>query len=206
MGRDKMEMAMKLILASGNKGKLREFREILEPMGIEIVSQAEAGCDLDVDETGETFEDNAFLKASAICAAAGLPAVADDSGLCVDALGGAPGVHSARFGGGKAWTDEQKYMYLLEKLDGVTDRRARFVSCICCVFPDGTVLRARGECPGRILDGPVGSGGFGYDPVFAPEGCDGTFASLGEEVKNKISHRARALAAFAKELESYADR
>lgn len=191
----------RFILASGNKGKLREFREILEPMGIEIVSQKEAGFDLDVAETGETFEENAFLKASAVCAASGLPAVADDSGLCVKALDGAPGVHSARFGGGKAWTDEQKYLYLLEKLSGVTDREAKFVSCICCVFPDGSVLRARGECPGRILESPVGSGGFGYDPVFCPEGYEGSFASLGEEVKNKISHRARALAAFAKELE-----
>lgn len=197
---------MKLILASGNQGKLREFREILEPLGVEIVSQAQAGYDLDVEETGETFEENAYLKASAVCSASGLPAVADDSGLCVDALGGAPGVHSARFGGGKSWTDEQKYMYLLEKLSGVSDRGARFVSCVCCVFPNGDVLRARGECPGRLLQAPEGSGGFGYDPVFAPEGYEGSFASLGEDVKNRISHRARALAAFRKELESYADR
>ncbi len=196
----------RFILASGNKGKLREFREILEPMGIEIVSQAEAGLDMDVEETGDTFEENAWLKASAVCAAAGLPAVADDSGLCVDALDGAPGVHSARFGGGKSWTDAQKYMYLLEKLAGVRDRGAKFVSCICCVFPDGDVLRARGECPGHILEAPVGSGGFGYDPVFCPEGYAGSFASLGEDVKNRISHRARALAAFSKELEKYADR
>ena len=191
----------RFILASGNRGKLREFREILEPMGVEIVSQAEAGFDIDVAETGETFEENAYLKASAICAAAGLPAVADDSGLCVKALDWGPGVHSARFGGGKAWTDEQKYMYLLEKLSGVADREAKFVSCICCVFPDGRVLRARGECPGCILEAPVGTGGFGYDPVFCPEGHEGSFASLGEDVKNRISHRARALAAFAKELE-----
>ena len=197
---------MRFILASGNKGKLREFREILEPMGIEIVSQKEAGFDIDVAETGESFEENAFLKASAICAASGLPAVADDSGLCVKALDWGPGVHSARFGGGKSWTDQQKYLYLLEKLAGVTDRTAKFVSCICCVFPDGDVLRDRGECPGRILDEPQGTGGFGYDPVFCPEGYNSSFASLGEEVKNKISHRARALAAFAKELESYADR
>lgn len=197
---------MKLILASGNRGKLREFREILEPLGVEIVSQKEAGYDLDVDETGSTFEENAYLKAAAICAASGLPAVADDSGLCVDALDGAPGVHSARFGGGKSWTDAQKYMYLLEKLAGVSDRAAKFVSCVCCVFPNGDVLRARGECPGRILELPEGNGGFGYDPVFAPEGYEGSFASLGEDVKNRISHRARALAAFRKELESYADR
>ncbi len=197
---------MKLILASGNKGKLREFEEILEPLGIEIVSQKDAGFDLDVDETGETFEENAYLKAAAICAASGLPAVADDSGLCVKALDGAPGVLSARFGGGKAWTDEQKYLYLLERLEGVSDRSAKFVSCIACVFPNGDVLRSRGECPGRILEAPEGSGGFGYDPVFAPEGYEASFASLGQQVKNQISHRARALAAFRKELESYAHR
>ena len=197
---------MKLILASGNKGKLREFKEILEPLGVEIVSQAEAGCDLDVAETGDTFEENAYLKASAICAATGLPAVADDSGLCVDALDGAPGVLSARNGGGKAWTDQQKYEYLLEQMRGRTDRSAKFVSCICCVFPNGDTLRARGECPGRILEAAAGSQGFGYDPVFAPDGYDASFGQLGPEVKNAISHRARALARFRKELEDYVDR
>ena len=196
----------RFILASGNKGKLREFREILEPMGYEIMSQKEAGYDLDVAETGDTFEENAYLKASAVCAASGLPAIADDSGLCVKALDWGPGVYSARFGGGKDWTDEQKYRYLLEKLEGEPDREAKFVSCICCAFPNGDVLRARGECPGRILTAPEGAGGFGYDPVFAPDGYGASFASLGQEVKNRISHRARALAAFAKELSSYADR
>ncbi len=197
---------MKLILASGNGGKLREFREILGPLGVEIVSQREAGYDLDVAETGESFEANAFLKASAICAASGLPAVADDSGLCVAALGGAPGVRSARYGGGKAWTDRQKYEYLLEQMAGKTDRAAKFVSCICCVFPNGDTLRAQGECPGRILRAAAGDGGFGYDPVFAPDGYDRSFGQLGPAVKNAISHRARALAAFRKELESYVDR
>lgn len=197
---------MKLILASGNLGKLREFREILEPLKIEILSQTEAGIAMDVAETGETFEENAQLKATAICAASGLPAVADDSGLCVKALDWGPGVYSARFGGGKSWTDEQKYQYLLAKLSGVTDREAKFVCCVCCVFPDGDVLRARGECPGHILEAPMGTGGFGYDPVFCPEGYNGSFASLGEEIKNHISHRARALAAFSKELEKYVDR
>ncbi len=197
---------MKLILASGNRGKLREFREILEPLGVQIVSQAEAGFDLDVAETGDTFEENAFLKASAICAASDLPAVADDSGLCVDALDGAPGVLSARYGGGKAWTDQQKYEYLLDQMRDKADRSAKFVSCICCVFPGGDILRARGECPGRILTAPAGTEGFGYDPVFAPEGYDESFGQLGPAVKNSISHRARALAAFRKELESYVDR
>lgn len=198
---------MKFILASNNKGKFREFRQILEPLGITVTPQAAAGVDVEVNETGDTFEQNAYLKASAIAALTGIPAVADDSGLCVEALGEAPGVHSARFGGGKAWTDEQKYMYLLEKLKGIQNRRAKFVCCICCAFPQGDVLRARGECPGRILETPAGAGGFGYDPVFAPEGYSESFAQLGETVKNRISHRARALAAFEKELERYnADR
>ena len=197
---------MTFILATNNMGKVREFKEILEPLGIGVVPQAVAGIDFEVNETGDTFEENAYLKASTIAQCTQFPAVADDSGLCVDALDGAPGVHSARFGGGKDWTDKQKYEYLLEKLEGVTERGAKFVSCICCVFPNGDILRARGECPGRILTAPAGDAGFGYDPVFAPEGYDQSFGQLGEEVKNRISHRARALAAFRKELENYADR
>ena len=191
---------MKLILATGNKGKLRELKEILEPLGYEILSQGELGLDLDVEETGETFEENAFLKADAVLQATGHAAVADDSGLCVEALGGAPGVHSARYGGGKAWTDKQKYEYLLEQMEGVADRRAKFVSCIVCLFPNGERIAVRGECPGRILDAPAGDAGFGYDPVFAPEGYDASFGQLGQEVKNTLSHRARALAALAERL------
>lgn len=192
---------MTFILASNNMGKLREFRGILEPLGIGIVPQALAGIDFEVNETGDTFEENAYLKASAVAAVTHFACVADDSGLCVDALGGAPGVHSARFGGGKDWTDRQKYEYLLEKLAGVEDRSARFVCCISCVLPDGRQLTARGECPGRILTEPRGDAGFGYDPVFAPEGYDRSFAELGEDVKNTLSHRARALAAFREKLE-----
>ncbi len=191
---------MKLILATGNKGKVREFREILEPLGYEILSQGELGLDLDVEETGETFEDNALLKASAVLQATGHAAVADDSGLCVEALNGAPGVHSARYGGGKAWTDKQKYEYLLEQMKGVADRRAKFVSAIVCLFPDGEKIAVRGECPGRILEAPAGDAGFGYDPVFAPEGYDASFGQLGQEVKNTLSHRARALAALRERL------
>ncbi len=192
---------MTFILASNNMGKLREFKEILAPMDIGVVPQALAGVDFEVNETGDTFEENAFLKASAVAEVTRFPAVADDSGLCVEALEGAPGVHTARFGGGKDWTDEQKYMYLLEKLEGAENRRAKFVSCICCVFPGGKSITARGECPGRILPAPRGSEGFGYDPVFAPEGYDESFAELGQEIKNQISHRARALAVFREELE-----
>lgn len=189
------------ILASNNQGKYREFKEILEPLGFAIVPQAIAGVNFEVNETGDTFEENAFLKASSISQYTNFPAIADDSGLCVDALDGAPGVHTARFGGGKDWTDEQKYLYLLERMDGVADRSAKFVSCICLYLPGGRVITARGECPGRILEAPAGQAGFGYDPVFAPEGYDTSFGELGTDVKNKISHRARALAAFRAELE-----
>ena len=192
---------MTFILASNNRGKLREFKEILEPFAIGLVPQAVAGVDFEVNETGYTFEENAYLKASTVAQFTNFPAVADDSGLCVEALGGAPGVYSARFGGGKDWTDKQKYEYLLKCMEGKEDRRAKFVSCICCVFPNGRILRVRGECPGRILTAPEGEGGFGYDPVFAPEGYDSSFAGIGEEEKNKISHRARALARFREELE-----
>ncbi len=192
---------MTFILASNNPGKLREFRQLLAPLGVGLVPQAMAGIDFEVNETGDTFEENAFLKASAVAEVTRFPAVADDSGLCVDALGGAPGVHTARFGGGKEWTDAQKYEYLLEKLEGAEDRRAKFVSCICCAFPGGKTIYARGECPGRILSAPAGDAGFGYDPIFAPEGYDQSFAQLGQEIKNQISHRARALAVFREELE-----
>ena len=193
---------MILVLASNNAGKLREFREILAPLDITVVPQSAVGADFEVNETGDTFEENAYLKASSVVSFSHFPVVADDSGLCVDALDGAPGVHTARFGGGKDWTDEQKYEYLLEKMQGVTDRGARFVSAICCILPGGRILRTRGECPGRILTAPrKGECGFGYDPVFCPEGYEQSFAVLGEDVKNRISHRARALAAFREELE-----
>ena len=189
------------ILASNNQGKYREFKAILEPLGFSLVPQAVAGVDFEVNETGDTFEENAFLKASTIAEYTNFPAIADDSGLCVAALDGAPGVHTARFGGGKDWTDEQKYRYLLERLEGAEDRSAKFVSCICLVMPGGRTVTARGECPGRIAAEPAGDGGFGYDPVFIPEGYEEPFGVLGTDVKNKISHRARALAAFRAELE-----
>ena len=127
---------MKIILASNNKGKLREMRELLAELGIEVLSQREAGFDIEVEETGTTFEENSYLKASAITALSGLPAVADDSGLMVDHLGGEPGVYSARYTGNHEDSDIDRYMYLLKKMEGVTDRRAKFVSALCCTFPN----------------------------------------------------------------------
>lgn len=191
---------MKLVLASKNQKKLRELREILSAQGVEVVSEADVGVDVDVEETGTTFEENALLKARAVCEASGLPAVADDSGLCVDALGGAPGVYSARYGG-PGLDDVGRYQLLLENMRGMLDRRCKFVSAICCCFPDGEVITARGECPGTLAYAPRGEDGFGYDPVFFLPERKKTFAELKAEEKNAISHRGRALEEFRSKLE-----
>ena len=196
-------MDMELILASNNAGKLREMRQLLSEMGVKVLSQREAGCDFEVEETGSSFEENAFLKASAVTHATGRPAVADDSGLMVDALDGAPGIYSARFSGSHDDSDETRCRYLLQKLEGVSNRRAKFVCCVCCTFPNGDILRARGECPGEILTQPRGDGGFGYDPVFRPDGYEQSMAELETDVKNQISHRGQAVRKFREELEKY---
>ena len=194
---------MRMILASNNKKKLLEMQTLLANLGVELLSQRDAGCAFEVEETGTSFEENAYLKASAVTAATGEIAVADDSGLMVDALDGAPGVYSARFTGNHEDTDEQRCRFLLQKLEGVSARSAKFVSTICCTFPNGDVLRARGECPGKIAFAPSGSGGFGYDPVFIPDGYDCTMAELGSAVKNEIAHRGRAIRSFKEELKQY---
>ena len=194
---------MKLILASNNKGKVVEFREILAGTGIEVIPQREAGCDFEVDETGDTFEENAFLKAEAAMKATGLPAVSDDSGLEVDALGGAPGVHSARYTGNHDDSDLDRRKFLMKNLEGEEHRTARFVSAICCVFPNGDVLRARGTCEGRIATYMKGENGFGYDAMFIADGEDRTMAEMTHEEKNEISHRGRALREFARVLKEY---
>ena len=136
-----------------------------------------------------------------------MPAVADDSGLMVDALGGEPGVYSARYTGNPEDSDVDRYMYLLKKMEGVTDRRAKFVSAVCCTFPNGNVIRTRGECHGNILHAPVGEHGFGYDPIFGPECSEGSMAQLTDEEKNAISHRGKAVREFIEKLrEYYADK
>ena len=196
---------MKLILASNNANKLKEFRQLVEGLDIQLLSQKEADCFFEVDENGSTFEENAYLKASAVTKATGLAAVADDSGLCVDALNGEPGIYSARYGAGHASTDQERYEYLLKKLEGVSDRSARFVCCICCTFPDGRILTARGECEGEILTEPRGTNGFGYDPVFHPFAADKGMAELTPQEKNAISHRGNALRAFIPLLKEAVD-
>ncbi len=195
---------MKLILASNNAHKLIEFSQLFSRMeGVELISQREAGCTFEVDENGTTFEENSYLKAIAVTRATGLPAIADDSGLVVDALNGEPGIYSARYGLGHEATDEQRYRYLLNKLGDEKNRSARFVCCICCTFPNGDVIRARGECEGEILYGPSGANGFGYDPIFKPHCCDRSMSEISPEEKNRISHRANAMVKFAELFEKY---
>ena len=191
-----------MVLASKNPKKLLELQAILSAQGIEVVLESQVGIDVDVEETGTTFEENAFLKAHAVMEASGLPAVADDSGLCVDALNGAPGVYSARYGG-PGLDDVGRYRLLLENMRGQLDRRCRFVSAICCCFPNGDRVEARGECPGTLAYAPKGGDGFGYDPIFVLPERKKTFAELTAEEKNAISHRGRALEAFGEKLKAY---
>jgi XTP/dITP diphosphohydrolase len=195
---------MELVLASKNPKKLIELNAILSQLGIRVCSEADAGVDVDVDveETGTTFEENSLLKADAVMKASGLPAIADDSGLCVDALQGAPGVYSARYGG-EGLDDPARTQLLLENMQGADTRAAKFVSVITCCFPNGDVISARGECHGTIAFAPMGDGGFGYDPVFFIPELKKTFAQLSPEEKNAISHRGRALQAFKEKLEEY---
>ena len=182
-----------VIAATQNKHKLKELRDIMEKFGMEVISQGEAGFgDIDVVEDGETFEENSFKKANEIMKLSGKIAVADDSGLAVDFLDGAPGVYSARYAG-EHKSDEDNNNKLLKELDGTENRSAKFVSVVTMVYPDGRVLSARGECPGRIIREPRGDGGFGYDPLFVPDGFDKTFAEITAEEKNRVSHRAKAL-------------
>ena len=193
---------MKLVLASQNQKKLAEMKEILSHLGVEVCLQSEVGVHVDVEESGTTFEENSLLKARAVMEATGLPAIADDSGLCVDALNGAPGVYSARYGG-PGLDDVGRYRLLLDNMRGQMPRTCRFVSVITCCFPNGDVLSARGECEGTLAFAPQGEGGFGYDPIFFVPERKKTFAQLSPEEKNAISHRGRAMEAFQKKLEEY---
>ncbi|MBQ9967910.1 MAG: XTP/dITP diphosphatase [Oscillospiraceae bacterium] len=187
---------MRLVLASKNQHKLVELQTILGQMGLEVVLESEIGIDVDVEETGTTFAENAMLKAKAVMEASGMAAIADDSGLVVDALNGEPGVYSARYGGRP--TDLDRTLLLLEKMKDVPEdaRTGRFVSAIACALPDGTEVTAEGTCEGKILFDLRGTGGFGYDPVFYVPELGKTFAEAGAEEKNAISHRGNALRAF----------
>ena len=190
---------MTFVIATHNAKKLKELKRILEPLGFDAVIREDLP---EVEETGTTFAENALLKAESACKVTGMPAIADDSGLVVDALGGAPGVYSARYAGEGA-TDRQRYEKLLEELREVPteQRTARFVSAVCCVFPDGKILMAEGACEGIIAFGPKGEGGFGYDPIFLVG--ERSYAEMTAEEKDSISHRGRALAKLAQELENW---
>lgn len=189
---------MKFIIATHNKKKLAEMERILNPIGIEVsTTQLQ-----EVDEIGTTFAENAYLKANAACKETGLPAIADDSGLAVDALNGAPGIYSARYAGEHA-TDLQKMEKLLCELKDVPKekRTARFVCSICCVFPNGDCITAEGTCEGNIAFELTGDGGFGYDPIFLVG--EQSFAQLSDAEKDRISHRGKALMLFSQKLQKY---
>ena len=201
---------MTVVVASNNPNKIREIKAILSPIGWEVLSQNEAGVHVDPEENGLTFAENSEIKARAVMEASGMPAIADDSGIAVDALDGAPGVHSARYGGNACPDDKARNRLLIRNMESVPEgqRTGRFVSVITMVWPNGRTVSARGEIEGEILRQEVGDGGFGYDPLFyiPSEGC--TMAQLSPERKNEISHRAGALRSFVEKLKEekyYAD-
>ncbi|NLA86904.1 MAG: RdgB/HAM1 family non-canonical purine NTP pyrophosphatase [Clostridiales bacterium] len=193
---------MTFIMASSNEDKIKEMRTILSGLGFSVISQREAGITLEVEETGETFYDNACLKAEAVMKASGMPAIADDSGLMVEVLNGEPGVRSKRYGG-EGLTDQDRNTLLLRMLESEEHREAKFVSSIVCVFPGGSIISAEGDCGGTILRESRGSGGFGYDPVFFVTESGKSMAELTPQEKNRVSHRGKALRAFEPKLLDY---
>lgn len=185
-----------IVAASGNAGKIREISEILNDY--RVISCKELGFTDDIEETGKTFYDNALIKAETVAKALNMPALADDSGLCVTALSGAPGVYSARYSG--TGTDEGNIDKLLKETENVSDRSAKFVSAVVVYYPDGKIVSAQGETFGEILRARRGNGGFGYDPVFYSYDLKKSFGEASAEEKNSVSHRARALAKLRKKL------
>ena len=201
---------MKVVLASKNRHKLEEISKITEKFDIELILQSELGVDIDVEETGTTFEENSFLKADAVMKATGLPALADDSGIAVDALNGEPGVYSARYGFDESLDDWGRLELLLKNTENVPDgqRQAQFVCVITMVTPEGSTIQARGEIHGELTREARGENGFGYDPIFYYPPLGKTTAELSPEEKNQVSHRANALKIFYEKLKEagYADK
>ncbi len=193
---------MKVVLASKNKHKLVEISKITEQFGIELVMQSQLGVDIDVEETGTTFEENSFLKAEAVMKATGLPALADDSGIAVDALNGEPGIYSARYGFDESLDDWGRLLLLLKNTEHVPDgqRQAQFVCVITMVMPDGRTIQARGEIHGELLREARGENGFGYDPIFYYPPFGKTTAEMDPQEKNAVSHRGEALRIFYDKL------
>ncbi len=200
---------MKVVLASKNKHKLVEISKITEKFGMELVLQSELGVDIDVEEIGSTFEENSFIKAEAVMKATGLPALADDSGIAVDALNGEPGIYSARYGFDESLDDWGRLLLLLKNTEHVPDgqRQAQFVCVITMVTPEGKVIQARGEIHGELLREARGENGFGYDPIFYYPPFGKSTAELSPEEKNAVSHRGNALRVFYEKLKEagYAD-
>lgn len=193
---------MKFVLATQNPKKREEMSAILGDLGVEIVTEEELGVKVEVEETGETFGQNAALKARAVMEATGLPAIGDDSGLCVDSMNGAPGVYSARYGG-EGLSDADRCALVLEMMHGQTDRSAHFETVVVCAFPNGDWFAAKGECHGSIAFAPMGTNGFGYDPIFFRTEEQKTFAQMSAEEKAAISHRGNALRSFREKLAKY---
>ncbi len=183
---------MKIVAATTNKGKIREFQEILSELGYEVVSMHDEGIDVEVEETGSTFSENALIKARAVSLLCDYPVIADDSGLCVDAMDGAPGIYSARFAGEDA-TDYDRNVKLLETLEGEDNRKAQYVAAIAYIAPDGTEITTEGKIEGEILTEEHGTGGFGYDPLFWCTEIKKCFGEATPDEKNAVSHRGRAL-------------
>jgi len=194
---------MKVVLASKNRHKLEEISKITAQFDMELVLQSELGIDLDVEENGSTFEENSFIKANAVMQATGLPALADDSGIAVDALNGEPGIYSARYGFDESLDDWGRLLLLLKNTEHVPDgqRQAKFVCVITLVTPEGETIQARGEIHGELLREARGENGFGYDPIFYYPPLGKTTAELSPEEKNKVSHRANALNVFYQKLQ-----
>lgn len=188
----------KLVVASGNAHKIHEISQIFTDY--QVLSQTEMGFCEDVEETGATFMENALIKARAACKVLGCPVLADDSGLCVNALGGAPGVYSARYSGTHG-NDKANRATLLKNMQGIADRKAHFVCSLALVYPDGTEILAEGRTSGKILDFEDGEGGFGYDPVFESDDLKKSFGRATAEEKNAVSHRFRALQALRAKLD-----
>ncbi len=201
---------MRVVLASKNPHKLVEISKITEKFGFELVLQSELGVDIDVEETGTTFEENSLLKAEAAMKATGLPALPDDSGIAVDALNAEPGIYSARYGFDESLDDWGRLLLLLKNTEHVPDgqRQAQFVCVISFVTPDGKVIQARGEIHGELTREPAGDNGFGYDPIFYYPPLGKTTAELSPEEKNQVSHRANALKLFYEKMKEagYADK
>lgn len=190
---------MNIIVATKNQNKVREITKMFSPLGFNVMSQEDAGIDVDIEETGDTFAKNALIKARAVAMLCDDCVLADDSGLCVEALDGRPGVYSARYAGPGA-TDLEKIEKLLIEMQDKTNRKAKFVTNIAFIFPDGREIVTQGEVSGKILREPVGSNGFGYDPIFYSTELEKTFAQAEMDEKNRISHRGRALSALYDEL------